>query len=115
MLLRIASPDFSLTDAIRERVESRIEKALARFESRLGPVSVGLNDLDGPRKGLDKRCRINCQIQSLRAIEVEATDRDLYAAIDEAAERARRIVERNLLKRRTLSRPRGMKRAQAAP
>ena len=104
MQLEIASPNFPVTEAIRERVQTKVQKALYHFEDRLGPVHVGLSDVDGPRGGEDKRCRIECNIQSLRRLTVEDTQHDLYLAIDQAAERIGRAVERQLMKRRSLSR-----------
>jgi ribosomal subunit interface protein len=104
MQFEIASPDFPITEAIRERVQTKVQKALNHFEDRLGQVHVGLTDVNGPRRGEDKRCRIECNIQSLCRLAVEDTQRDLYAAIDQAAERMGRAVERQITKRRTLSR-----------
>jgi putative sigma-54 modulation protein len=106
MQLEIVSPDFPVTDAIRDCVQNKIQKALIHFEDRLGRVHVGLSDVNGPRRGEDKRCRIDCNIQSLCRLSVEDTETDLYAAIDQAAERMGRAVERQLLKRRSLSRMR---------
>lgn len=104
MELRIVSPQFEVTDAIREHVERRVQKALGHFESRIGRVRVGLCDVNGPRRGADMRCRIECDLHSLCRIEAESTDADLYVAVDRAAARIGRVAGRHLLKRRTLAR-----------
>jgi len=104
MRIEIASPQFSVTEAIRGHLEERIGRSLAHFESRIGRVRVGLADVNGPRRGNDKRCRIECHIESLCRVEVEAVNPDLYAAIDRAAEKLERAVERHLLKLRSATR-----------
>ena len=79
--------------AVHEYLELRLAFALGRIGSHVKRVRVLLSDENGPRGGEDKRCRL--QVHSrLGLVQVQETDRDLYAAIDHAAERMRRALAR---------------------
>ncbi len=107
MQIQTSSSHFTVTAAIRERVQERISKAMNHFHDRIGRVEANLRDENGRKQGgRDKRCRIDVNIESVCRLSVEGRHDDLYAAIDDAAERARHAVEKKLLKRRTLSRAR---------
>lgn len=106
MQIHTTSVHFSVTDAIRDRVEDRVMKAMNHFHDRIGRVDVILKDTNGPKGGDDKACRIDVSIESLCRLSVEGRHEDLYAAIDDAASRAQHAVEKKLLKMRSLSRGR---------
>lgn len=94
MLIHTRAIGFPLTDAILRHVESRVEAALGPFSKRVLKATVRLQDVNADRGGVDKRCGIVVALRR-RGVEIaEATDADLYAAIDEAAHRIRRSVRR---------------------
>ena len=90
--------DRPLSDALRQYVERRLRFALDRFDHRLDQLQVRLDDVNGPRGGLDKRCRIIVVGRPSWRIQVEGTGTTFDRAIDSAAARATRSVGR-LLKR----------------
>jgi putative sigma-54 modulation protein len=96
MVIAIHARGFSLTDAIEEHVHKRLGYTLARGGDRIGRVVVRLSDLNGPRGGIDKRCLIEIRLDGLPAVVVEDIQSDLYAAIDRAAGRAGRTINRRL-------------------
>ena len=57
MELEIRRQDAHLDAAMREFVERRIAFALRPFENRVSRVTVNLDDVNGPRGGVDKQCR----------------------------------------------------------
>jgi len=61
---------------------------------------VRLSDINGPRGGLDKRCGIEIRLKGASAVAIEDTEADLYVAIDRAAERAGRTLDRRLARQR---------------
>lgn len=103
MQLRLDGGRIGLTPALREHIERRIRFALGRVAGAVGRVSIRLDDLNGPRGGVDKRCRVLMQIPRAGTAVVEAVDSDLYAAIDGAAERARRAALRRIERARPLA------------
>ena len=96
MHLDIRGQNFPLTPSLLEHVERRLQFALARFDGRVTRVAVRVADVNGPRGGVDKRCRIAVRVRPAGEIVVEDTCPDLYAAIDGAADRIGRSVQREV-------------------
>lgn len=86
------------SDALQQYVGHRLQFALGRWDHRIDQLQVRLEDVNGPRGGLDKRCRIIVAGRPSWRIQVEGTGTTFYHAIDSAAARARRSVGQ-LLKR----------------
>jgi ribosomal subunit interface protein len=101
MQLEIHARGFSLTHALREYARARFAFALDRLRHGVRHVVVRLSDLNGPRGGRDKRVQVQVGVIDASEVIVRDTDADLYAAIDRAAERVSRGVQRRL--GRTLS------------
>ena len=77
------------------RARRRFEFALGRFGGRIRSLTVRVADLNGPRGGVDKQCRVAIQLDApRRVIVIEDTDASAAAAIDRAADRAARAVAR---------------------
>lgn len=85
-----------VSDALREYIERKLESALDRFDHRLDRIQVRLEDVNGPRGGLDKRCRLQLIGRPSWRIHVEGAGKTFDDAIDAAAARARRSVGRLL-------------------
>lgn len=102
MQVEIRSRGFALTDALREHVERRLSFALSRVNEHVRRVQVRLADVNGPRGGVDKLCRIQVSLNRRESVLVEDTAVDVYAAIDRAAARAGRSVMRRLGRRGVL-------------
>jgi putative sigma-54 modulation protein len=58
-----------------------------------------LKDINGPRGGVDKLCQVRLTLPRLRDIVIEDTQADLYVAIDRAADRASRTLNRRLARK----------------
>jgi ribosome-associated translation inhibitor RaiA len=84
------------TEALAAHIERRIAFSLSRFSARLERIVVRLSDLNGPKGGSDKVCRMGFTVKGLEPESVEARDADLYLAVDQAAAKAGRRVARML-------------------
>lgn len=98
--LDLRTSQISLSDALREHVERRLEFALRRFGHCIETITVRLVDINGPKGGRDKRCRLVVKLSPARIVMVEATDSDVYAAVTQAAIRADEKVARLVTRRR---------------
>ncbi|MCU0842531.1 MAG: HPF/RaiA family ribosome-associated protein [Thiobacillaceae bacterium] len=96
----IQTQGFDLTDGLRDYTERRLAYALGRSAHHVNRVAVLLADINGPRGGVDKRCRIRVRLAPSLEVVVEDTQADLYAAIDRAAERTGRTVARSVGRQR---------------
>lgn len=84
---------------LRTRVAEALETALGSVRTCLHWIDAYLTDVNGPRGGTDKRCRVVAHFQAGRPVVVSHTNRDPVAAVIAAAVRCRRSI-RNRLKRR---------------
>ena len=112
MYIHIRTRGFPITAALRDHAVRRLRFALSRMGDGILSVSVTLGDINGPRGGTDKTCCVRIDLRGRPALVIEHTADDLYAAIDGAADRAGRVLARELERsryraRRTLRREAG--------
>jgi hypothetical protein len=81
-------------------IERRLAFALGRFGPRVLQVTVFLADENGPKGGLDKRCRLVARLARLGVITVEDRDAELTTLMDRSTDRLERAIERALERRR---------------
>lgn len=96
MSVEIRSPNFKMTEALKDYAGHRFGIALRRFEGRVRWLTVRLMDANGPNGSAGKICRIEAEMQPLGRIVVEGSHPDAYAAIDRASGRFRRAVRRSI-------------------
>ncbi len=88
---RSGTPDKNLT-ALFER---QVGFALGRFEPRIHSVRLRLDDVNGPKGGIDKHCRITVRLRTGGTVTAEVTDVAFEPAIHRAVERIARRVQRH--------------------
>jgi hypothetical protein len=84
-----------------EHVDRRLHFALARFGARIARVTVFLDDVNGPRGGVDKVCRIVVRLRSGADVVATVEDVDWVAAVDRATTRIGHSVGREVARTRT--------------
>ena len=108
--MRVLIHPRTITDTdkeLRGRVAEALETALAPVQSRLRWVDVYLTDVNGPKGGPDKRCRVVAHLPT-GPVVVGRTGRDPVAAVTAAAGQCRRLI-RSRLKRQQHRRRRAVK------
>jgi len=96
MQLHFKGQNLFLAPAVIERIERRMRFALSRFTDRIEHATVRVADLNGPRGGVDKQCRIVVRLRSGGEIVIEDSASDFETAIDRGADRVQRAVARAL-------------------
>ncbi|HEX5010255.1 MAG TPA: HPF/RaiA family ribosome-associated protein [Planctomycetota bacterium] len=96
----IRARHLELRPAQRVLAEKRVASALDRFERRLRRVAVMIEDVNGPKGGADKRCLIRATGERGFAVQAQATDTSIEAAVDRAAGAIGRNVSRAVERRR---------------
>ena len=96
MSVEIRTHNLELSDALRNYIQHRLHLSLRRFERRVRRVTIRLADINGPRGGVDKSCRIDANLDPLGSVVLEERNLDLYSAVDQAARRFRRSLIRAL-------------------
>lgn len=103
MRVAIQANGFVMTIALRMYTERRLAVALGWARHHMRKLAVSLSDINGPRGGVDKRCKIQVQLSGGRQVIIEECEEDLYAAIDRAADRADRAVVKQVERKRQFS------------
>ncbi len=83
------------SESVTARVEGIVHDAMDRFGERVTRVEVHLNDVNGAKLGdRDKRCMMEARLSGLKPIAVSHQAPTLLEAIDAAADKLQRAVDR---------------------
>lgn len=104
MNLKVRTARIGLTSQLHDLIERRVHYALSRFSPQVSRVSVLIEDVNGVRGGVDKRCEIAVLIKRGGELRAAATDAVIEPAIAMAADRIGRAVQRKLELRREVRR-----------
>jgi ribosomal subunit interface protein len=102
MQLDIRIQKVDLPKEVNRYIERRLRFSLGRFMARIRSVTLRILDINGPRGGADKRCRIAVRLIPSDVIVVQEVNADLFAAVDRAAERLGQALARKLNRTRVL-------------
>ncbi len=109
MRLEIRRRGVKVTEEVRTYLKERLRLALGRFARHIGLVRVYLRDVNGPRGGLGKKCRMVVELPPRGRVIVASADTAISGAIARTASRAgfavRRHVNRRCARRRPPRRP----------
>ncbi|MDN5872599.1 MAG: HPF/RaiA family ribosome-associated protein [Nitrococcus sp.] len=87
----------------RDYIRQRLAKRLSNFDRFVERTSVRVEDINGPRGGLGKRCRVKIVLRGLPSVFVEERHYFPRAAIDLAFDGIERTVRRTIARRATKS------------
>ena len=89
-----------LSEDQRAFIRQRLSRKLEKFSGSIERVSVRVKDVNGPRGGIDKVCRIKVVLSNLPSMVFEAQDATLDVAVGSALAGTERAVRRTLNRRR---------------
>lgn len=81
-------------------IRRKLGTRLGKFASSIERVSVRTQDVNGPRGGIDRVCRIKVAMSGLPSVVFESRDATVNAAVDEALVGVERAVRRAVQRRR---------------
>lgn len=84
----------------RTYIRRKLGRRLGKFAGSIQRVSVRTEDVNGPRGGVDRVCRIKIVLRGLPSVIFEACDMSLDAAVDRALSGVERAVCRKVQRRR---------------
>ncbi len=102
--LAIRTTGIAISDAIREHIQRKLTAKLGALAKRIERISVRIEDLNGPKGGVDKVCRVKVVLVGLPSVIHESSARDVRSAIDLAAGGIDRTLRRELDRAHTLGR-----------
>jgi hypothetical protein len=91
----------------RTYVRRKLGMKLGKFATSIERVTVRVEDVNGPRGGVDHECRVKVVLSDLPSVVFIERDASLAAAIDRALAGSERAVRRALRRRRMKGLKRG--------
>ncbi len=82
--------------SLRKLAERRLEFALQRFASRIRSVRLVVDDINGPRGGIDKTCRVTVGIRGIPVLVISDQDSELAKCLSRVADRLGATVSREV-------------------
>lgn len=104
MKIEVRSRGIEASGALHEHVVRRIHFQLDRFAREVSAIAVRIDDVNGTKGGVDKRCHVAVRGPALTSVMIEDLSTDAYAAVDVAVARAARAVSRELARSRAVRR-----------
>lgn len=98
--VHIRSTPITLGTAERDYIRRKLGSKLGKYASSVERVSVRIDDVNGPRGGIDQRCRIKIVLHGLPSVVFESRDSAMNAAVDAALSGVQRAVRRTTQRRR---------------
>jgi ribosome-associated translation inhibitor RaiA len=86
----------SPSQSLRDHSERQALLHLSRFGNDVQFIDIRISDVNGPKGGLDKQCRITARGPRFGLLKLEELSVDAYQAADEAIARLARTVGRQL-------------------
>jgi ribosome-associated translation inhibitor RaiA len=83
-----------LENDVRAGAEARVRFVMRRLAQRIARADVHLSDVNGPRGGIDKRCQVTLKTDRNGVLVIRTLASDWRSALDQALERAVRLLTR---------------------
>lgn len=81
---------------LRELSERRVRFVFRRLGWRVSRAEVQLSDMNGPRGGIDKHCRVSLKTEGAGTVVAVSSASDWRTALNQALARAARFLMRTL-------------------
>lgn len=101
MQLEINNRKAGFDDEVSQKVVKQLQVALCRFSGTVSRVRVTFADINGPRGGVDKRCRISAKMKTVGQVVVQGDGHDYTEALLISLDKLTRAIRRDLEKGRT--------------
>jgi putative sigma-54 modulation protein len=98
--VHIRAPQVDLGTIERDYIRRKLGRKFGKYASSIARVSVRIEDVNGPRGGVDQACRIKIVLRGLASVVFEGRNESLNAAVDAALSGAERAVRRTVERRR---------------
>ncbi len=100
MQVQIESAHAGEANGLRAALDHRVRFVFRRMQDKVRQIHVSLHDVNGPRGGVDKRCRVTLKLDAHGLLVVSAQAPSASLALDGALRRANRSLVRLWQRRR---------------
>ncbi len=99
MQILINAPNVQVPEAFAEYIESRTHEVLGPFLEHLTRVEVHLQDQNGAKGGIDKRCMLEARLRSQDPVAVEGLAEGQRDAFRLALDKLKHLLEHRIGRR----------------
>lgn len=103
MKITIRTRHLMLTAETHEEIRARIHRAFSRISPWVRAVDVTLADINGPKGGADKQCRLRVRGPGLTGVVVEHVGVETLPTISLVLDRAEQVLLRKVARRRSFA------------
>jgi len=100
MHIHVSGNRISIGERLRDHIEERLESALGRLDGWVQKATVYLDDVNGPRGGVCKLCRVVVTANGIETVVVTETGESVQASVSRAIRRAASALRRRVRQRR---------------
>lgn len=83
-----------LSEAFTDHIHRSLEKVDRRFGDWLTRTEAFIKDVNGPKGGIDKHCRLEARPRGTEPVVIDHQDEDAYTCVTRAAEKLGKALER---------------------
>jgi len=94
MSMNFSSDGLPLKVKVQDYVQRKIDSAIGPFEDFVKAVDIRIVDVNGPKGGIDQRCRVAVAMNGKPDIIASANHENAFGAISLAVDRVRRSLQR---------------------
>jgi putative sigma-54 modulation protein len=103
MKIDIHPSNLGLKSEYRQHIEQRVQMSLSRIGQHIQHLEIRLADTNGPRGGIDKRCRVLVHFDAGEPMLIEKHGAHILELIDLTIDRVGRLAVKRLQSKRTFS------------
>lgn len=100
MILEINNKQAGIDKNITSEAKRLLKFSMSRFEGTVTRVKIHFSDLNGPKGGIDKRCRVSVKLKKAGQVVVLSEGENYIEALSNCLERLVRSIRREIRKRR---------------
>jgi len=114
MQLDIRSRNVAVTGELRQHIERRVGQALNRFKPYISSARIALTDVNGPKGGMDKVCRLTVVLAGSDPVAVTEYGSNLFQIVGRLSDRINQRVSSALAKARRFDSTRSIRTAESS-
>lgn len=104
MQVNVTSTNLTVSKQMKADLVRKLKTVFGRAHERIAKASITLSDVNGPKGGNDKECKIKLTLPGLSPILVMARKDNLFKAAATALSTANLTLKRKLKKHQTIQR-----------
>jgi hypothetical protein len=99
MRITVSNKQNQISNSAIEQAKSKIEGSFSKFSDHVISVELFLEDVNGPRGGIDKKCQIVVHLRKMGTVAVSVEKATFSKAMSRAISRAHKAAFRKVQRR----------------